>query len=374
MPIVHLSDSSTQAGAIEDHPGIVVMPIGVSGGNAIFVTAVATSGGNLRLIAWKVPPDGKSITRTGDSGGQAGSVSRVAISWVYNGYDGCFITGVRTAQGNLKLIAWYLDLATGKITRLSDSGNLEGEVSLISMCEHPVIHNRVIVAVRNAAGNLGLQSWQFKDDFHLQKLGDTAIDGPHPGAISHVVLGRLELYAFTAARTSSGNLKVIIWGMDGSAGLGSFKRLGDSAQQGGPISRVDAVDINGDLLVTAVRDSVGNLKLILWQVSFDGMTVTMRGNSGHTVGDEGDLLACTFYSYSALGTRVLTIVRTLSKTLKIIHWEVASSGAVTRIEDLARPGTVDAVAFAPFGRPALSAVRDASNQRLRLDAWNIDQG
>jgi hypothetical protein len=369
MSIVHLSDSSSQAGAIQDAPGIAIAHTVNAQANSFAVTAVVTDSGDLRLIAWKVPNGGQSITRVGDSGNQAGAASFVAIS---SAKQNNFIAAIRTASGKLKLIAWQLNLTNGSFARLSDSGDSEGAVSDIRMAQSPLGDGRVLVAVRNAAGNLALQNWQLDSDLQLQKVGDSVAQGQPAGAISRLALGTVGKRAFTAVRDSGGNLKVIVWDVLANGGL---KRLGDSGAQGPPVSIVDAVSFK-DLIVTAVRDSGGNLKLISWKVSTDGMTVKKGGDSGHAAGGV-DMLACVRLIDEAVfeGTvgRVFTAVRTLSKTLKVIAWEITSAGGISRVEDFGdRPGTVDALAFAPLNGPYLSAVRDASDKRLRLDAWRLD--
>jgi hypothetical protein len=75
MAITLLSDSGDQAGEITSagigtalaYPNIVI-------------TAVADSGGNLKLISWKVVDDGKTISRLGHFGPQAGAVDLLDIA------------------------------------------------------------------------------------------------------------------------------------------------------------------------------------------------------------------------------------------------------------------------------------------------------
>jgi hypothetical protein len=59
----------------------------------------------------------------------------------------------------------------------------------------------------------------------------------------------------TAVADGGGNLKIIVWEV---ASNGGIKRLGDSGQQGEGISLIDIAGGEG-FLVTAIRDSSGNL-------------------------------------------------------------------------------------------------------------------
>lgn len=374
MPIVHLCKSSPHAtGTIQDHPGIAIAsPRSPSGIGRFVVTAVAIGSGNLRLIGWKVSEKGGSITRICDSGDQAGSVSRLAM--VATLPPELVVTAVRTEKGNLKVIAWRLDTANNKFARVSDTRDFGGPVSLIRMARDG---EHIIVGVSNAAGNLVLQNYGIQNFGNLLYTMNAAgtIKGKSAGAISQLALGP----NFTAVRTADGNLKVIMW--QAVAG-GDFNRLGDSGQQGGPVSLVDAVSFN-DLIITAVRDSGGNLKLITWRISDNGKTASMIGDSGAPP-ESVDLLACQYFPYDDTlnlsggvpGTgigRIFTAVRTSAKTLKIIGWQVETSGDITRLANsYDRPGSVDAISFADIGNGQyLTAVRDATDRELHLDVWQI---
>lgn len=83
-------------------------------GSARIVTAVRTSGGNLKLNAWQISGGGV-ITAQGSASG--GAISEVAIG-ASNQYHA--VTAVRDSSGNLKLIAW----------ELSNAGNFEREGEL----------------------------------------------------------------------------------------------------------------------------------------------------------------------------------------------------------------------------------------------------
>ena len=69
------------------------------------------------------------------------------------------ISAVRTADGNLKLIAWAVS-AAGAISRAGDSYNLAGTASLITLCQDALSGDAPIVtAVRTADNNLRVITW-----------------------------------------------------------------------------------------------------------------------------------------------------------------------------------------------------------------------
>jgi hypothetical protein len=274
-----------------------------------------------------------------------------------------------------------LDTTTGNINRISDTANdpRKVAVSLIKMAPSGQGNGDFLVGACNAAGKLVLQRRRLNDKDHFLYFVASS-DEQISGEISHLAVGFTNERIFTAVRTSGGNLKVIIW----ETHDGLFRRVGDSGQQGPPVRLVEALSFINDQIITTVRDSGGNLKLITWQVSADGKTVNMLGDSGNAA-DAVDLLASEYFPYddhelfvgpSGTGIgRVFTAVRTGAKNLKIIGWQVNVGGAITSLPDsIVRKGTVDAVAFKRLGGNSslyVSAVRDAANHQLRLDVWQI---
>jgi hypothetical protein len=143
-----LGDSSDQAGAS-------TMIRSVRDRHGHIITVVRAGNGTLKLIVWAISRDGLSVSRLTDSGNQVGGIGDHALIHREPGV----ISAVQTSQGNLKLIAWEVS-PTGWIERAGDSYNLAGEASLISLCQETLDGNAPIVtAVRTAAGNLKLISW-----------------------------------------------------------------------------------------------------------------------------------------------------------------------------------------------------------------------
>lgn len=85
--------------------GVALAPVAIESGNQRIVTAVRTSGGNLRLEAWQVSAGGL-ITAQGSASG--GAIDEVAIAG-HGQYHA--LTAVTDGDGDLKLIAWELSNA-----------------------------------------------------------------------------------------------------------------------------------------------------------------------------------------------------------------------------------------------------------------------
>jgi hypothetical protein len=126
-------------------------------------------------------------------------------------------------------------------------------------------------------------------------------------------------------------------------------------------------------VVTAVRTAEGNLKLITWEISADGRTVSRLADSGDQAGTIGD------NSLAALPDGVVSAVRTAEGSLKLIGWAVASNGAITRRSDSAgQAGTSTLINLVAgdgtrdgAGRSVslVTAVRTAEG-RLKLITWS----
>jgi hypothetical protein len=136
------------------------------------VTSGRAGNGRLKLIAWQIGDDGKTITRLSDSGDQAGVINDNALISL----TGKLVSAVRTSSDNLKLIAWHLG-STGIITRIGDSGSPTDAVSKVILSKETVTRqNLIATAVQYQvppgkeysiedsalhAGNMGLVFWIF---------------------------------------------------------------------------------------------------------------------------------------------------------------------------------------------------------------------
>ena len=283
------------------------------------VTAVRTGSGILRLISWNDNSDLSNITRLKDSGGDAGEATQIAIQPVVSGAsDADLVTACRTGSGILRLISWNLNSADGAFTRLGDSGNDAGEISLVDLTVNGDI---IVTAERNGSDNLLLSSWRISPEGTTFTLLDQS------GT-------RVEVSEIAVAADSMG---------------------------------VSPGSEDGARAVTAVRDGGGNLLLISWDIARDG-TITRLDDSGGTA-KEASQIAISRFSTS----RYVTAVRTGSGRLKLIAWDVDTlSGEVTRTGDSENQpaGHVSEVALVTPSNRLVTAVRDGGGN-LKVITWDM---
>jgi hypothetical protein len=263
------------------------------------LTAVRDSAGHLKLIRWSVSQDGTQLTREGDV--SVGPADQLALTvarsqpvvilrdaaqnlklktWTpdlaaegnasggpaqgfaitcfppKNGLFSILLSAFCDNSGNLKLVAWSMDDATGALTRCGEAK--AGPVSQVTLVQSSFNPFRAVVAARSAAGNLELSEWHVSDDgLEIDLLGTA-----EAGAVSEVSTVSSGDRIVTSFRNGSGNLELIAWQVHN----GSFTRRGSIA--GGAVSAVSSVwsdftDKSG-CVTTAVRDASGRLKLIDW--------------------------------------------------------------------------------------------------------------
>ena len=120
-------------------------------GNLVPVGGGAT--GDLILITWSIAGNG-TITRLADTHGQAGKITANALMPRGNGV----LSAVNGTEG-LKLISWQLT-TQGAIRRSADSEDQAGTALIIALCQEPLAGDTPIVtAVKTASGDLKLIAW-----------------------------------------------------------------------------------------------------------------------------------------------------------------------------------------------------------------------
>ena len=176
-----VGDSGTQGG---DAKLVDTVSMGTIDGAGPYVVTPVVSGAHLKLISWKISPDGKSISRVSDSGQAAGSTDLLSCtgSVVASGsrFDpnfvpehGRIVTAIRTRAGNLKLIVWHI-ASDGKITRVEDFDDPAEAIDQVSLV--PLAHaaNVYVAAIRDRSGHLKLHTWAVKP-FRQKLLPDNIV-------------------------------------------------------------------------------------------------------------------------------------------------------------------------------------------------------
>lgn len=201
--LTRLRDSGNAAGAVSE---VSMVQVPRTGSGSRVVTSVRTGGGRLKLIVWNISATGV-VSRAGDSGNAAGGATliRSAVDGL-----GQVVTACRTSEGILRVINWRISASGGQVTRLGDSANQAGRIGDNSL----VIHggNMAISGVRTAEGRLRLIGWNLGPNGAIARMGDSA---DQAGTASRISLNGNPLAGnarvVSAVRTANGRLKLISW-------------------------------------------------------------------------------------------------------------------------------------------------------------------
>jgi hypothetical protein len=325
------------------------------------------------------------LIRQGDAA--AGAVTAISLATFYKGIA---VTAVRDGSGNLKLIAWQVSKDTqgqqaggAHVIRKGDAA--WGAISKVAITaiDDLIGNYTAITAVRDGSDHLKIIAWKVASDgSKITRKGEAAA-----GSISDVAIGELTTNLFVTVVRTGGDLKLIAWQIDDDAN--TITRKGEAT--GGAVSRVTIVPtgpVNSDhpdptkyqSLVTAVETGDGNLKVIAWDVSPDGSTITRKGEA--SAGSLSEVSALSYDVLVDLGftnkrNMVATAVQQTGGTLKIIAWSVPidTLQKIVRLYDITGD-TLSKIATTIIGTPFTSdrivtAGKD-HNGNLALSLWNWD--
>ncbi len=207
---------------------------------------------------------------------------------------------------------------------------------------------------------------------YLERTGSNGDAGPIQGVASTPIGGNR---IATAVRNAAGNLKVILWQVEYD---GSVTRLG--SEEGEPMERTrlaigslqrsPETKVTRARFVTAIRNKTGKLKLTVWTTREDGSIV--RRGSGKTGEIEDAEFALTTFGVDL----VVTAVHDSLGRLKLISWRVKSDGTLSRLKDFTGE-KVDQISLAsydsfPTDTGRLAAAVTTQNGNLQISAWSLD--
>jgi hypothetical protein len=146
-------------------------------------------------------------------------------------------------------------------------------------------------------------------------------------------------------------------------------RRGDSGSQAGFVSEIAAVRHNRSQVINAVRAQDGTLKLIAWNVAADG-GITRTGDSGNQAG----VATSIAIARSTTGSRFVTACRSGSNRLFLISWNVNAGGStITRLADSGtQAGTASLIRIVPISNNRFVTACRASNGSLLLIGWRLN--
>jgi hypothetical protein len=291
--ITKLADSGDTGELVSD-----VTAVGI-GTRAI--TAMRTTGGQLKLIVWHVTFDGQ-LVREGDSG-PAGSANKISAAAF--GLTTSMVTAHRQSSGHrLRLTLWRVT-TNGTISKVTDSGTQAGAVRETAVTVLP--SSRVVTAVRTWSGNLKLIVWDIVDD-KLVRRGDS---GTQAGAVGKISIASTfppggstsgPQRVVTAVQTASNLLKVIAWEITTD---GNVVRKGSYTVAGLEVTHLATVNSHFNKVITVFRYPmflVGLLVGYIFDVTADGSVQLVSG-----IGvDVGGKLAATRLGSSLPGVAFVT--------------------------------------------------------------------
>ena len=228
-------------------------------GSTKIVTAVRDASSNLKLIVWNISPSGNSIERLGQA--TAGPIADVAVTEAKN-FSGV-ITAVRGHTGDLKVIPWRISPDGRTITRGTDAeaGFVGSQISVVG------IQQAAVVAVRDAQGKLRIIAFELSSKGDIVARRDTEVAG-EISAVDIDTTPQSGSNVVTTVRDASGFLRLIAWSCDPR---GNNLRRGSASDAGnvGAFSAVGARSFDTDILLTAMKDGQGELKLIYWDANLN---------------------------------------------------------------------------------------------------------
>jgi|GEM_PF-1416812 len=333
------------------------------------VTAVRTGEGELKVIAWSLSDSG-SLARLGEAtAGAIGPDYDIAATGA-----NAVVTAVADAAGELKLIEWSMSRNGSQINRGWEAS--AGAVDQIEL--ERVNGNMVISAVSDGAGNLKLIAW---DAGSGERMGDAGA-----GAVSRIAMSRAgncggspyvsDSNLVTAVRDAAGELKLISWCSYGQGQVaGTIVRKSDVSA--GAVSEFDLVyhdlealyPASAKVLTTPVRDSAGEMRVIVWHLGTDYAQFFSR--IGHAqAGAIGAVSGASLPSPGAFDDRLVTAVSDGDGNLKVISWVLVALPAppIRHLDESA--GTIGSVAAvaAPGSGLFVTALRDGTGN-LKLISW-----
>lgn len=231
---------------------------------SMLITGVATETGNLKVIAWiytnpglstnPLETDQGSLIRLGS--GEAGGFTLLSIARLGNGPGDTqkFVTTVRDESKNLRNILWHAPEFVDEIKRVATVS--AGEIWELDAMEHP-FDSGFVTAVADSENRLKVIKWRNDlvrlDDFTGDKMAKISVASHSHHTI--LVAGQNGV--------NQGNLRLIALADDSAPSI-PMKQVAsiDAGKLGG---KVKLLYMQDGLLMTAFRNSEGNLQLISWR-------------------------------------------------------------------------------------------------------------
>ncbi len=278
------------------------------------LVAVRQADDRLKMIAFRVTATGQ-LTRHGSA--TAGEIRQLDMATT-SAVDRKAVTAVRTSAGDLKVIAWDVSFTSSgeaEVERLGEAS--AGAVSSLAISRASVFDG-VFVAARIGSGDLRVIPWR------LSNGGETLTRGDHVDAGSvgvEIDVAPLASGVAASMRDSDGLLRVITWDATLDGDILAIRKGTRTAHQTGA-HRLLRSPLAGSNLTSVMRGGDGNLYLIGWAADDDGDNLRRISSSkaGQVTGLSADT---TFRSFSPLAPRefILTALRDADGNLRLVTWD-----------------------------------------------------
>jgi hypothetical protein len=352
----YLRRASASAGAIKD------ADVAFLSGNRAVTASIATNNDHLKVIVWDLNGI-TAIEREGED--EAGAVKQVAISEPAPDH---VLVAVRQSDDVLKMIAYRIS-PTGVPVRVADM--TAGKISDLAATNTGGSNPRMVTAVRTEAGNLKIIAWDIQiglGGVSIERLGEASA-----GSVSAIAISRARNFngVYTAVRDGAEQLQVIPWKLasDGN----SFARGADGSA--GRIGTAIDVEPLAQGVATAVRDDEGNLRLITWSSNTAGDIGARRDTAV-----AGNISEVTLLGSPHASSNLTSVVRDSEGELLLIGWRIDANGSNVRRLGSSKAGAASKVAASSVSRSyvgndprdmILTTLKDASGN-LKLITWDTN--
>lgn len=332
------------------------------GQNRAVTATISSEDSHLKLIVWDLVGINK-INRRGDD--EAGAAKSVALSKPASGY---VLAAVRQSNDLLKMIAYRVGAT---VTRVDDQ--LAGKIGALAMATTTVGNNRAVTAVKTQSGTLKVIVWDIaianNGSASIVRLGEASA-----GAVSAVAISRARNFngVFVAVRDSQQNLKVIPFQISADGQTVTRRKSG----QAGKIGTAIAVAPLAQGVAAGMRDASGGLRIITWKVAGNGNISGPR----RATATAGGISQISLLTAPHGDSNLTSVVRDASGGLRLIGWAVNGNGTNLRRLGSSRAGaatqiSADVVSRSYPGKDprdmVLTSVR-AGNGDLKLITWDTN--
>jgi hypothetical protein len=323
-------------------------------GNRVITATVRESTGTMRLSSWDLA--GVS-TLNFQADLEAGLAKEVYLGEPANDY---VLAAVRQENDYLKMIAYQV-LPSGTLLRRADY--TAGRITALDMATTTIGDRRSVTAVRDEDGNLKLIAWDIQvapnGTVSVARLGQASAGEISAVAISH---SRVFNGVFTAVRDSANELKVIPWKL--SADGMSFSR-GTSASAGVIATDFDVAPLASGV-AAAVKNSEGNMEIKTWSANSDGDIGSLRGTI-----EAGEASEITLLTSSHGGSNLTSVVRNAAGQLYLIGWKIDSNGSNLRRLGSSKAGAASKISGDSVSRYYTSGSRDMIITSMRVAGGDL---